>query len=151
MEKFKRKGLKFIFIAVLAVAVVTGIVIFAMNRNNASYAQADKKKQAGIMLKKMDLTKSISATGTIESGSSKTVSAQLNGLEVKKVYAAVGSQVKKGDKLLEFDTTDLEENLAEARENLEEAREDYNSSVSLAQSRLTDAQSTYDRDRKSVV
>ncbi len=150
MEKFKRKGLKFIFIAVLAVAVVTGIVIFAMNRNNASYAQADKKKQAGIMLKKMDLTKSISATGTIESGSSKTVSAQLNGLEVKKVYAAVGSQVKKGDKLLEFDTTDLEENLAEARENLEEAREDYNSSVSLAQSRLTDAQSTYDSDKKSL-
>ena len=150
MEKFKRKGLKFIFIAVLAVAVVTGIVIFAMNRNNASYAQADKKKQAGIMLKKMDLTKSISATGKIESGSSKTVSAQLNGLEVKKVYAAVGSQVKKGDKLLEFDTTDLEENLAEARENLEEAREDYNSSVSLAQSRLTDAQSTYDSDKKSL-
>ncbi|MDE7053009.1 MAG: efflux RND transporter periplasmic adaptor subunit, partial [Lachnospiraceae bacterium] len=148
--KFKRKGLKFIFIAVLAVAVVTGIVIFAMNRNNASYAQADKKKQAGIMLKKMDLTKSISATGKIESGSSKTVSAQLNGLEVKKVYAAVGSQVKKGDKLLEFDTTDLEENLAEARENLEEAREDYNSSVSLAQSRLTDAQSTYDSDKKSL-
>lgn len=135
---------------ILAVAVAAGIIIFARNKSNKNYVQADNKRQSSITLAKMDLTKSVSATGTIKSGVSKTVSAPVNGIKIKKVNVSVGDKVKKGDKLLVFDTDNLKEALAEAKENLAEAKEDYDDSVSSAQSRLSDALSTYSDDNNSL-
>lgn len=150
MKKFKKKSVKWIIIAVLAIVVATGVIVFAKNRTGSSYAQTDSKRQRSIALQKMDLTKSISATGTIESGDSKTVSAQLDGIKIKKVNVSVGDEVKKGDQLLKFDTTDLKEAIADAKENLTDVQNDYNSSISSAQNKLYDAQSTYNSDNTSL-
>ena len=116
MGIFKKKGVKLGIIVVMAIVVVTGVIVFARNKLSNDYVQADRKRESSIVLKKMDLTKSISATGTVKSGSTKTVSAQLNGIEVKKVNVSAGDNVKEGDKLLEFNTDDLEEVLKEAKE-----------------------------------
>ena len=132
MGIFKKKGVKLAIIVVMAIVVVTGVIVFARNKLSNDYVQADRKRESSIVLKKMDLTKSISATGTVKSGSTKTVSARLNGIEVKKVNVSAGDEVKEGDKLLEFNTDDLEEALKEARESLKDAKKDYNSSVSSA-------------------
>lgn len=150
MGIFKKKGVKLGIIVVMAIVVVTGVIVFARNKLSNDYVQADRKRESSIVLKKMDLTKSISATGTVKSGSTKTVSAQLNGIEVKKVNVSAGDNVKEGDKLLEFNTDDLEEVLKEAKENLSDAKKDYNSSVSSAQSKLDDAKSTYNSEKKSL-
>lgn len=150
MKGFSKKGVKWSAIVICIMAVAAGIIIFAINKKNGSYVQADNKRASSIILKKMDLTKSISATGKVKSGSSTTVSAQLNNIKVKKVNVLTGDKVKKGDKLVEFDTEELEESLAEAEENLADVKEDYNNSIALAQKKLDDAKSTYNSDKKSL-
>lgn len=150
MGKFKKKRVELLAAVILVLAVAAGIIIFARSKISKNYVQADNKKQSSIILSKMDLTKSISATGTIKSGLSKTVSVPLNGIKIKKVNVSVGDKVKKGDKLLVFDTDNLKEALAEAKEALAEAKESYNDSVALAQSRLSDAKATYSDDNNSL-
>ena len=150
MKGFSKKGVKWFAIVVFIIMAAAGIIIFAINKKSTSYVQADNKRAASIVLKKMDLTKSISATGKVKSGSSKTVSAQLNGVKVKKVNVLAGDKVKKGDTLVEFDTKELEESLADAEENLTDVKEDYSSSIALAQKKLDDAKSTYNSDKKNL-
>lgn len=139
MKGFSKKGVKWSAIVICVIIAAAGIIIFAINKKNSNYVQADNKRASSIVLKKMDLTKSISATGKIKSGSSTMVSAQLNNIKVKKVNVLKGDKVKKGDKLIEFNTEELEESLAEAEENLADVKEDYNNSITLAQKKLDDA------------
>lgn len=150
MKGFSKKGVKWSAIVICVIIAAAGIIIFAINKKNSNYVQADNKRASSIVLKKMDLTKSISATGKIKSGSSTMVSAQLNNIKVKKVNVLKGDKVKKGDKLIEFNTEELEESLAEAEENLADVKEDYNNSITLAQKKLDDAKSTYNSDKKSL-
>lgn len=146
MEIFQGKGVKAGIIAAVAVVAVTGVIVFARNKLSKDYVQADRN----IVLKKMDLTKSASVTGTVKSESSKTVSAPLKGIEVKKVNVSAGDKVREGDKLLEFNTDNLEKALKEAEDNLSNAKKDYKSSVSSAQSKLDDARNTYKSDKKRL-
>ena len=74
------------------------------------FLQAKKASSEGVTgqstttLAKMDLTDSISASGTIESRKTQTVSASVNDVTVKKIYVKVGDKVKKGDKIALFDS-----------------------------------------------
>lgn len=149
-KKMKNRKVKWVVIicCILLVAGV-GSVIFWQNRKKESVS-AGEQRQSTLKLEKMDLTESISATGTIESGKSKSISASVNNIQVEKVHVAVGEQVKKGDTLVSFDESDLQESLTDAQENLSDAQEEKSASVSSAASKLSDARETYTEEKTKL-
>ena len=95
MKAIKRHKKLVIGLFVVIIAAAAGLTVFF--RTRGTNTEAKEVKQNTISLSKQTLTESISATGTIESGASKTVSADVNGLTVKKVKVSVGDSVKKDD------------------------------------------------------
>ena len=103
-------------IAIVLVIIIAAVVIVGkVKSGQTKKGKQEIQKENTVSLEKMDLTKSISATGTIESKESREVSANVNGVTIKKVNVSVGDEVKKGKSLITFDETDLQESLSEAK------------------------------------
>lgn len=145
----KRK--KHIIVIVTAVIVAAcGIAAVMAFRRGAHRASANdtEVKNNTISLERTDLMRSVSATGTVQSSRTRTVSADANGIVVKKVKAKVGDTVKKGDALVTFDQSDLEEALSDARENLDDAEAGADREISSAREQLSEARENYSDENK---
>lgn len=94
-------------------------------------------------LTRMDLTSSISLTGSIASGDARSVAASLTGTEIKEVNVSVGDYVEEGDVIITFDSSDLEKELETAKDNA--ALDDLKSQKTLedAAEAVTDAKENY--------
>lgn len=125
------------------ILLVIGCIIFFVTRRNDSDNASNKNVQNTIMLSRQTLSESISATGTVESAKSKTISANVNGLKIQSVKVKVGDKVTKGQTILTFDQSDLEESLTEAEENLSDVKSQNAQNISSAQTALSDARSNY--------
>ena len=128
-------------ILILAIAVV--VIIGKIKTGQTKKGKQETQQENTISLEKMDLTKSISATGTIESKQSREVSANVNGVTINKIKVSVGDEVKKGKSLITFDETDLQESLSEAKDALSDAQSEGSSSIQKAQKQVSDAKSEY--------
>ena len=134
-------------VLILAAAAIIMGIQFHKRKNNV---EASTQKTTTVPLQKMNLTESISATGSLESVSSATVTAGLNNIPVQKILVSVGDTVKKGDSLIRFDQSDLKTALQEAQDNLSDAKTNADREVSNASSQLTNAQETYRADQKKL-
>lgn len=145
----KQKKITVICIAILLViAGITAAVILlpkAGQGKGEKMSGNQKSRQSAILLEKQDLITSVSATGTIKAAKSKGVTSNVNGAEVQKVYVSVGDTVKKGAKLLTFDTENLSENLADAKENLNEVTEEANENIAQANTKLRETKTAYQK------
>lgn len=150
-KKHKKRTVILVIILVLAVIIAAVIFLQPGKRKNKAEVMNDAKKgrQSTITLQKQDLLTSISATGTIEATKSKSVSANVNGAEVKEIYVSVGDTVRKGDKLLTFDTEDLEDNLADAKENLSDVTEEADDAISDANDKVSECKTAYEKAKKA--
>ena len=111
-QKLKKHRKKIVVIAILIVIVIAAVVIIGKVRSGQTNKGIQETQQENtVSREKMDLTKSISATGTIESKESREVSANVNGVTIKKVNVSVGDEVKKGKSLITFDETDLKQKI----------------------------------------
>lgn len=137
------KKKRWIAVCVVGVIVCAGIFSFIKLRNGKKTVNAGNMKQTTVSLSKMDLVESVSATGTIESAKSKNVSASVSNVEVKKVLVSVGDKVKKGDSLVKFDVSALEDALSDAKDNLEDTKTSADNEVANAQTQLSNASDTY--------
>lgn len=90
------------------------------------------------------LTNSISATGAIESQKKKEISSTLANVEVAAVHVEVGDEVQEGDVLVELDTTDIEESLAQAREELSVAQAQNSLNLKSAERELESTKTNID-------
>lgn len=157
MKNFLGKGLGecihhkvlMIVIAVFIVIAAAGI-FFVVRMSKPKERIFTSGQQHTVELKKMDLTNSVSATGTIESVKTKFVSAQVSDAEVKSVNVSEGDEVKKGQTLLTFDKTDLQSALSEAEENLSDVKEQVSNELSSAKRRLLEAESTYQSQKSRL-
>lgn len=135
-------------ILLLAIVIFAGIAsIIWSNLSPSAGKNTVAKKNNVITLKKQNLVKSISATGTVKSADSKTVSARATNLTVKKVKVKVGDQVKKGYSLISFDKSELNNTLADANENLATVKSDADRSISSAAQQLATARETYNSEQ----
>lgn len=144
-KKFKSRKMLYILLLAAIIAVIAGSIIFVCLRPSATKESAAQNSNV-ISLAKQDLTQSISATGTVKSANSRTVSAKVTNLTIKSVKVKVGDQVKKGETLVTFDNSDLKNALADARENLSTVRSDAERSISSARQQLSEAQETSNFD-----
>ncbi len=146
MKKIKMHKRVCIALGIVLVIAAAAVAVFFLRKPDATSFAGNDKRTDTVALEKMDLTKSVSATGTLESAKSKSVSAGMNNIEVQSVHVCVGDTVKKGDTLVNFDESDLEDALAEAQENLADAESEASRSVSSAQKKVTDAAESYHDD-----
>lgn len=115
-ELKKHKGK---IIAALVIVVIAITVVITINVTGSKKKSSEKTvRESTIQLSKMNLTKSVSATGTMESAKTKNISADVNGVKVAKVNVKVGDTVKKGDTLVTFDLSDNQDTLDDANDNL---------------------------------
>lgn len=138
--------------AVAGIVVIGAVVVvsFAVRSKSSSMPEGIpdmKRNGAGYSLTKMDLVESVSATGTIASSSSTSVSAKVQNVEIKEISVKVGDEVKKEDVLVTFDSDKATETLEEAEDELADVTESSDSEVSDAQENLSDAQSTYKKEK----
>lgn len=114
----KKKIRKIVIIIILLVLAAAVCVVVAQNKKK----QAQNTAQASVTISttqivKMDLSNSISVTGTIESVDFRTVSSELKDVKVSEVLVNVGETVEEGQIICSFDSGELEEELAENRNN----------------------------------
>ena len=115
-EKSKKK--RIILIVVLAIVVLLGVGIAnGVNKAKEAMEEMVATMQTGEVATR-SLIKSVGATGTITSIESKSVTAAISGAEIAEVKVEIGDIVTEGQELVLFDTTDIEENLANAKKNL---------------------------------
>lgn len=144
MEKKKRRRR---IVGIILILVIAGGITTAISMRGKGEQKQSTIKQSTISLSKMDLVKSISATGTIESKDTKIVSAPVKDIEIGKIKVSVGDTVKSGDTLVTFDKTDLQQALEEAQENLSEVQSDAEREVSSAQKQLNSAIEARDEEK----
>ncbi len=145
----KKKGL--IIGGVLLVAFIVSGCIFLPGLLGKKVSHAENERQINtVTLEKMDLTESVSATGTIEAASSDMVSADVQNVTVKDVLVSVGDTVTKGQKLVSFDKSELKEALAEAKEDYSDTVFQTSSELSQAYQQLSEARSTYYSEKKKL-
>lgn len=156
-QKLKKHRKKIVVIAIVLVIVIAAVVIIGKVKSGQTKKEKQEiQKENTVSLEKMDLTKSISATGTIESKESREVSANVNGVTIKKVNVSVGDEVKKGKSLITFDETDLQESLAEGSSSIEkaqkqvsDAKSEYADVKSEENSKVAKAKKAYEEAKKS--
>lgn len=137
----KKKSKRFkVVVCGAVVAVVLGGVLAGTRVLRSKRVSADKVvKQSTTQLSKMNLINSISASGTIASRKTQTVSVSMNDVTVKKVYVKVGDQVKKGDRIVSFDGESLDDSLSDAKEALSDAKTSAASEIESAQTQYDEA------------
>lgn len=137
----KEKMLKHKKALVMILIIVVAAVIF-MSRAQAHKAemQAAMPGQETAQVERRTLVESISATGTVTSVGSKSVEADVTGVKVESVPVKVGDRVEVGDVICLFDTTDIEEDLADARTSLNAAQGKTQMDVSSAERSLSEAE-----------
>lgn len=106
MSKSTKKVLK-IVIPILLVIVVVGAIL-ANSAANAGEAMAQAMKVEAAKVEKGDVTETVETSGTVVSGQQKTFFSPVNAT-VKTASFQVGDMVNAGDKLVEFNLDDLEE------------------------------------------
>ena len=114
----KKKSKKKIIIGAAAVLVVAGGVTVAGQRNSTE----NQIPQVQVVIaEKGDVEEIVDATGTVGSEEEKTYYSPVNA-ELKTVSFAQGDVVKKGTKLIEFNTEDLEKDNRKAELNLKSTK-----------------------------
>lgn len=133
-----------IFIVVILVLAIIGIGIFQKITAMKNVMENASDMPITTTLTKMDLTSSISVTGTIASADSRSVSTTLTGTEIKEVNVSVGNYVNAGDVIVIFDSTDLEKDLESAENTAKINNLKNQKTLNDAAEAVTNAQENYD-------
>ncbi|MDD6572294.1 MAG: efflux RND transporter periplasmic adaptor subunit [Thermoflexaceae bacterium] len=151
----KKKIRKIVTILLLLVLIVAAVcVVMSWNKRKQAMNTAQEKVMISTtQVVRMDLSNSISVTGTIESVDFRTISSELKGMTVSEVLVNVGETVKEGQVICCLDSSDLEEELAESRNNYNVNQkldalknsplENYNETVEKAKKSYDSTETTY--------
>lgn len=146
MEKRIKKQ-KFYVIAAAIIAIISMAAVFY--RFGGAEEKQEGAGQTKMTLTKRDITDSVSVTGVLESVSTRKIRANVSNVVVKKVNVKEGDKVKKGQKLMSFDETDLRMALFDRKENLAETKVQADVQLASADRKLEEAKENYAIKKKS--
>jgi RND family efflux transporter MFP subunit len=150
--RFAKKHKLLTAVLVLFLIAIVAFGVMRVRRNRKPQMEMNTVVETAT-IEKMDLSNSISVTGTIASAESKTGTTSLNNLTVTAVYVEVGDEVQEGDIICTFDASDIEEALATAKNNyrvnqqldaLNDYTTQYTDTIADAEDALQDARDTRD-------
>lgn len=121
VKKSNTKKIVWAVIAViLVVAMVVGIMLIKSSKNKVDVSLTTISTDS--------IVQTVSSTGEVSSGLKKEYSAG-SVATVKEVFVKVGDEVKKGDKLATFDTSNLDTQVASLSVSYNDALKSYNTAV----------------------
>jgi macrolide-specific efflux system membrane fusion protein len=143
----------------LAVLAVAGGVwaYFLVTANPNAAAAADTAGTRTVAVSQGEVTSTVSATGSIQSGNTASADFVTSGT-VTSISVHVGDAVKKGQVLAQVDPTDSQDQLNTANANLNAAQASLTrantggdpATIASAQAQVTDAQATVDADQRAL-
>ena len=139
----KHKIITILMVIVIIVSLVAGVLFTRKKDTESNTIVFTAKTEA---LSKMDISNSISVTGTLASADSRSISTNLSGTEVKEVNVVVGDEVKAGDVICTFESNELEDSLEEAESSQSLAALKNQKSLDNASDSVEDAQEKYEDD-----
>ena len=139
----KHKIITILMVIVIIASLVAG-VLFSRKKDTENNTMVFSAKTEA--LSKMDISNSISVTGTLASADSRSISTNLSGTEVKEVNVVVGDEVKAGDVICTFESNELEDSLEEAESSQSLAALKNQKSLDNASDSVEDAQEKYEDD-----
>ena len=130
----KHKLLTVLLVLILIAAIVAGVIW----RGKSKKPQMQAMTIETARIEKMDLTNSVSVTGTLATANGKTASTTLKDIKVTKVYVEVGDEVQEGDIICTFDSSDIEDATVDEYDvvNLEKGQTAYVKTDSLGDEEL---------------
>ncbi|MCR5581292.1 MAG: efflux RND transporter periplasmic adaptor subunit [Pseudobutyrivibrio sp.] len=145
------KGHKLLCI-ILVILIAAGAFLGKKFLVKAEPKEAEEQQVMTTAVEVMDLQSSISVTGTLEAGQTQSVTSTVaTGTEVAAVYYEVGDYVEEGTVIVEFDSDDYAEKLAELNakyniSDIEDAHtlEDYLQQIEDKQAEMTEIQEYLD-------
>lgn len=117
LSKNKNKKIIIAVSVLLAIAVIATSIAVIIKVNN-------KEKVSLYTVGTGDISESVGATGKVTSGTTKKYSVETIA-RVKEVFVSVGDEVKKGDKLATFDTSELDKQIANLEKTYSKAKAEY--------------------------
>lgn len=144
-KKFFNKKVVSLIAAVLVIAVGFGIYKYKFSKPKVT-----QTKVKYTTLAKTNIETTISGSGAIKSGDSTNIYSNLE-YNVATINVAVGDVVKKGDVIATIDTTELEEEIAEAEQTLNANKVKNQSSLAQAQKNYDNAKYLYDNNLNTSI
>lgn len=163
----KHKKLCIFLVIAVILAVLIGKFVSSVQETAATMMNMLNRQETAA-IERRSLVESVSATGSVVSAGSKSVTAEVTGVKSLSVPVEVGDMVAEGDLLCLLDTTDLEENLANselslsvsqrrtqldldsARRGLNEAGISVQVDMSRMEEQVASALRTYEEARESM-
>lgn len=145
-----------LIIGVVVIVIVVIAVVFGLRQMNANAAATTTARAQTATVTRGNLIATVSAAGNVSAPTSTSLTFQTTG-KVKLVNVQVGDTVKKGQLLMQLDTTDLDLALKSAQINLTSAQTNFDStkaslqfSLQNAQTNLASAQASFDSTKANL-
>ena len=132
----EKKGKKhWIVIGIVVIlAIIVGVIVLNSKNDTAEGPGGSVQKK-----KKRNIANSISGNGVIESANTQEVTGGSYGMKVSEVLVSEGDTVAKGDVICVFDTTDIEDQIADLNSRINELEADRDSQNADYDQQMVDA------------
>ena len=119
----KHAWVKWVILAVVILAVIGFIVFKAMEAKKKLEEAMNRTNITTAEITRMDISKAISATGTIRSKDVRTITSPLAGVKIDEVFCKVGDMVNAGDVVVTFSREDINKKIDQIDEDITEAKQ----------------------------
>ena len=126
VKQFRRKKggwVKWLVLGLVIAAVVGFVVYKAIDAKKKLQEALASNDTTTAEVTRMDLSKAISATGTIQSKDVRTITSPLSGVKIDEVNVKVGDMVKEGDIVVTFSREDINKKIGQIEEDITEAKQ----------------------------
>ncbi|MBO4903937.1 MAG: efflux RND transporter periplasmic adaptor subunit [Lachnospiraceae bacterium] len=121
-RKKKHGWIKWTVIGLLAAGIIGFVVYKVLDTKNKVEAALGESTTTTAEITRMDISKAISTTGTIQSKDVRTITSPLSGVKIDKVHFKVGETVQEGDVVVEFSFEDINKKIGQIEEDITEAK-----------------------------
>ena len=142
VKKGKKRWIVVGVVALVVVALVIGVASIGSQSKPAATSQGTVE-----FITKRNIANSITGNGVIEASNSEDVTGGSYGMKVESVNVEVGQIVNEGDIICKFDTSDIDEQIADLQTRINDTEADRKEQNAKYDERIADA----DADRKEQI
>ncbi len=120
-RKKKGKWIKWVVIAAVILGIAGFIVYKVIQAKNMVMDAMNQSSTTTAEITRMDISKAISTTGTIQSKDVRTLTSPLSGVKIDHVNYKVGDMVEEGAVVVAFSFEDINKKIEQLQEDIDEA------------------------------
>ncbi|MCR5688247.1 MAG: efflux RND transporter periplasmic adaptor subunit [Lachnospiraceae bacterium] len=121
-QKKKRKWIKWVVILVILAGIIA-FVVYKVRQTTEAVKQALAGNVQTAEITRMDISSTISTTGTIQSKDVRTLTSPLAGVKIDHVNYKVGDMVEEGAVVVAFSSEDINKRIGQLEEDITEAKQ----------------------------